>query len=146
MTSRSRTELGLVKLSDSDFTLEDPAQDIRGKDVYNDYGERVGRVDELYIDGHERKVCFLDVSAEGFLSMREKHFLVQAEVVTGVGEARVTIEPSDKKVVGSSSFDAKVVPSTTDQRPDVREYYGETDPFKFGDTRDRYPGGGAGLW
>ena len=146
MTQRSRTELGFVKLSDSDFMLENPELDIRGKDVCDVDGEQIGSVDDLYIDGQEREVCFLDVSAGGFLGMGEKHFLVSVEAVTEVGEARVTIEPGKEKVAGSSPFDANVVPPTTDHRRDVHDYYGDTDPYSIGAPRDRYPGGGAGRW
>ena len=71
MTQRPRTELGFVKLSDSDFVLASPEQDIRGKDVYDADGEKVGRADDLYIDGQERKVRFLEVSAGGFLGIGE---------------------------------------------------------------------------
>ena len=41
MTQRPRTDLGFVKLSDSYFVLENPEQDIRGKDVYDVYGEQM---------------------------------------------------------------------------------------------------------
>lgn len=146
MTQRSRTELGFVKLGDSDFMLENSEQDIRGKDVYDVDGEQIGRVDDLYIDGQKRKVCFLEVGLGGFLGMGEKHFLVPVEAVTEVGEARVTIEPGKEKVVGYPVFDANVVPPTTDHRRDVHDYYGDTDPYRIGTPRDQYPGGGVGRW
>ena len=34
MTQGTGAEVGFVKLSDSDFVLKNPEQDIRGKDVY----------------------------------------------------------------------------------------------------------------
>ena len=56
MTQRPRSDLGFVKLSDSDFVLENPEQDIRGKDVYDVNGQQIGSVDDLYFDRQERKV------------------------------------------------------------------------------------------
>jgi hypothetical protein len=50
MTQRTTAEIGFVKFSNSDFVFENPEQDIRGKDVYDTYGEQIGSVDDLYID------------------------------------------------------------------------------------------------
>ncbi len=59
-----RTEQqGLVRLSDTDFGLEAPEQDIRGLDVYDNEGDKIGSVEDLYVDEAERKVRFLSVGA-----------------------------------------------------------------------------------
>jgi PRC-barrel domain protein len=60
MTQRTGAEIGFGKFSNSNFMFENPAQDIRGKDVYDARGEQVGSVDDLYVDGRERKVRFLE--------------------------------------------------------------------------------------
>jgi sporulation protein YlmC with PRC-barrel domain len=146
MTQRPRTELGFVKLSDSDFLLASPEQDIRGKDVYDVNGEQIGSVDDLYFDRQERKVRFLEVGAGGFLGMGEKHFLVPVEAVTEVGEAWVTIVSGKEKVVEYPPFDTKVVPPATDNQRDTYDYYSHTDPYQAGAPRDRYSGGGLGRW
>ncbi len=112
MTHRTSAEIGFVKFSDSDFVFENPEQDIRGKDVYDAYGEQIGSVDDLYVDGQERKVCFLEVGAGGFLGVGEKHYLIPVESVTEVGEDRVTLEPGREKVAGSPPFDTTVVAPT----------------------------------
>ena len=49
-------------------------------------------MEDLYIDRHERDVCFLQMAAGGFLGMGEKNYLVLVEAVTEVTEDRVTIE------------------------------------------------------
>lgn len=146
MTQRPRTELGFVKLSDSDFLLANPEQDIRGKDVYDAHGKQIGSVDDLYIDRHERKVCFLEVGAGGFLGVGEKHFLVPVEAVTEVGEGQVTIVSGNEKVVESPPFDTKVVPPATNSQRDTYDYYSYTDPYQAGVPRDRYSGGSLGRW
>ena len=115
-------EYGLVRLGDAGLTLEDPAQDIRGREVYDESGEEIGRVEDLYADEEERKVRFLDVRAGGFLGVGEKHFLIPVEAVREVGEGRITVEPNREKVLGSPPLDAKVVPGARYQR-EVREHY-----------------------
>ena len=117
MAQPTRAGIGLIRLGDSDFVLANPEDDLRSKDVYDAEGQRLGSVEDLYIDGHEREVRFLEVGAGGFLGMGEKHYLLPVEAVTEVAEDRVTIEPGRaEKVSGPAPFDTKVVPPTPDER------------------------------
>ncbi len=107
----------MVRLGDSDFVLANPEDDVRDKDVYDAEGQRIGSVDNLYIDQQEREVRFLEVGAGGFLGMGEKHFLVSVEAVTEVAEGWVTIEPGrTEKMAGPAPFDTKVAPPPADDR------------------------------
>src|SRR5919112_3103153 len=82
MTHPTRAGIGLVRLGDSDFVPANPKDDLRGKDVYDAQGQRIGSVEDLYIDPQERQVHFLEVGAGGFLGIREKRLLVPVEAVT----------------------------------------------------------------
>ena len=118
MTHPTRAGIGLVRLGDSDFVPANPEDDVRGKDVYDAQGQRIGSVEDLYIDRQEREVRFLEVGAGGFLRIGEKRFLVPVEAVTQVTEDRVTIEPGrTEKVEGPAPFDTKVAPPPADDRP-----------------------------
>jgi sporulation protein YlmC with PRC-barrel domain len=116
----------LVKLSDSDFRLEAPEQDVRGLDVYDRDGREIGSVEDLYVDTEERKIRFLDVGAGGFLGIGEKQFMIPVEAVVDVGEDGVTIEHGREKVAESPPFDTDVVPPTTAYQREVYGYYGYT--------------------
>ena len=117
MAQPTHAGIGLIRLGDSDFVLANPEDDLRSKDVYDAEGQRLGSVEDLYIDGHEREVRFLEVGAGGFLGIGEKHYLLPVEAVTEVAEDRVTIEPGRaEKVSGPAPFDTKVVPPTPDER------------------------------
>ncbi len=116
----------LVKLSDTDFRLEGPQQDIRGLNVYDYEGNEIGSVQDLYIDAEEHKVRFLDVGAGGFLGIGEKHFMVPVEAVWEVGEEGVTIAQDTEKVMSSPPFDTDVAPPTADYQREVYGYYGYT--------------------
>jgi sporulation protein YlmC with PRC-barrel domain len=138
MTHAARAGLGLVGLGDSDFVLENPEQDIRGNEVHDPKGQRIGGVDDLYIDEEEREVRFLGVSDGGFLGilgMRRKRLLIPAEAVTEVARGIVTVEPGrTEKAEGPDPFDNKVVPPPTVDRGNGNE------PRPFGhaeDTADR---------
>src|SRR5919107_4330664 len=106
--------MGLVRLSDSDFAPQNPEDDLRGKDVYDPEGQRIGGVKDLYIDYREREMRFLQVSAGGFLGMGEKPLLVPVEAVVEVAKDRLTIEPGrTRKVEGPA-------PSAPGSRPPAR--------------------------
>jgi sporulation protein YlmC with PRC-barrel domain len=117
MTHPTRAGIGLVRLGDSNFVPANPEDDLRGKEVYDAEGQRIGSVEDLYIERKEREVRFLEVSAGGFLGIGQKPFLVPVEVVVEVAEDRVTIEPGrTEKVDGPPPFDTKVAPPRADER------------------------------
>lgn len=119
----------LVRLSDSDFHLEAPEQDIRGLDVYDPDGDQIGSVKDLYVDEAERKVRFLNISGGGFLGIGEKQLMLPVEAVTDVGEDRVTIEQGKKTVMDSPPFDTDLVHPATDYQREVYGYYGYPYPW-----------------
>ena len=112
MTHPTRAGIGLVRLGDSDFVPANPEDDVRGKDVYDAVGQRIGSVEDLYIEPQEREMRFLQVSAGGFLGMGEKPLLVPVEAVVKVAEHWLTIEPGrTRKVEGPAPFGTRVAPS-----------------------------------
>jgi sporulation protein YlmC with PRC-barrel domain len=123
MTDRTHAGFGLVRLSDSEFILEDRAQDVRGLDVYDANGEEIGTVEGLYVDQEERKVRFLDVGAGGLLGLGEKSFLIPVEAVREVNDDGVVVDQSREKVEDSPPFDTSVVPQASYQR-ELYDYYG----------------------
>jgi sporulation protein YlmC with PRC-barrel domain len=115
----------LVKLSDSDISLDEPWKDISDLDVYDTHGEQIGSVEDLYVDRHARVPRFLDVSAGGFLGIGKKHFLIPVEEVSrDVGEEdRVTVNWDREKVLDSPEFDPDEVPKG-DLQQAIYAYYG----------------------
>jgi sporulation protein YlmC with PRC-barrel domain len=131
MTERRARSTGpvLVRLSDSGLVLEDLAQDVRGLDVYDEDGDQIGTVDDLYADAQERKVRFLDVGAGGFLGLGERRFLIPVEAVSEVREDRVVVDQKRRKVAGSPLFDADVVVPQPPYQDELYEYYGYLPPL-----------------
>src|SRR4051794_33837834 len=116
----------LVKMSDSDFRLEEPWQDIRGLEVYDVSGEQIGSVEDLCVDRDSRLPRFLVVSAGGFLGIGKKHFLIPIEEISReMGEDRVTVNQPRDKVVESPDFDPDDVANPDIQRA-IHAYYGRT--------------------
>ncbi len=117
MTHPTQAGIGLVRMGESSFVPANLEDDVRGKDVYDPEGQRLGSVEDLYIDRQEREVRFLEVGAGGFLGIGEKRFLVPVEAVVEVAEEWVAIEPGrTEKVEGPAPFDIKVAPPPTEER------------------------------
>jgi PRC-barrel domain len=95
----------LVKLNDMDLHLEEPWQDTGGLDVY-DADDKIGSVEDVYVDPEQRKARLLDVGAGGVLGVGQKRFLIPVEDAKRDMDAeRVTVEHSRDKVMGSPKFD-----------------------------------------
>ncbi len=128
-------EPNLVKLSTSDFQPEATWQDIRGFDAYDNNGEKIGTVEDLYFDREAHVARFLDVSAGGFLGRGKKHLLIPVEEFTRdvSEEGRVKVNHDRDKVLGSPEFDPDVVPAT-DLQHSVYGYYGRPYPEEGSDA------------
>ncbi len=131
MSSKTDNGYELLKLEDTDLTLENPAHDIRGREVYSNTGEKIGEVEDLYVDDQETKVRFLDVSAGGFLGIGEKHFLVPVGVVSDVEEGRITVDHSRQKILDSPPLDTNAVPGPK-QQYEVNTHYRDLPFSPFG--------------
>lgn len=130
MTQPTHAELGLVRLGDSDFVSANPGDDLRGKAVYDQHGQRMGSVHDLYVDRQERRARLVEVRDGGFLGIlgpRKKSYLVPVEAITGVTEGRVTVEPGrTERAPGPAPFNAKVKPPSAGDRGGIHA------PFPFG--------------
>ena len=117
MMHPTQAGMGLVRLGDSGFVPANIEDNLCGKDVYDPHGQRMGRVEELYVDRQAREVRFLEVGTGGFLGIGERRFLVPAEAVTEVSEDQVIVEPErTERADGPAPFDTRVRPPSADDR------------------------------
>jgi CBS domain-containing protein/sporulation protein YlmC with PRC-barrel domain len=112
----------LVRLSDTNLTLADRAEDIRGLKVLDMSGEELGTVNDLFIDEQEHKVRFLEVSSGGFLGLGATKFLLPVEAITRLSVDVVHINQSRERVAGAPRYD----PTLVEERyvSDVYSHYG----------------------
>jgi CBS domain-containing protein/sporulation protein YlmC with PRC-barrel domain len=112
----------LVRLSDTDLTLADPTEDIRGRKTLDMAGEELGEVDDLLIDEREQKVRFLEVTSGGFLGLGATKFLLPVDAITRITDDAVYISQSREHVAGAPGYD----PTLVDERyvSEVYSHYG----------------------
>lgn len=128
----------LVKLGDTNLTVSDQREDIRGRRVVDRAGGEIGDVDALMIDERERKVRFIQVASGGFLGIGERTFLLPVDAVRGVGGDAVQVDQTRERMIGSPAYD----PDLTYERDyygDVAGYYGYAPYWTPGYAYPAYP-------
>ena len=115
MEDKPRT---LLRLSDTQLDLADPADDIRHFKVADSADDEIGHVKDLFIDDIEKRVRFLEVVSGGFLGIGETEFLIPVDVITGIKNKTVRVNRTRDHVAASPLYDPKL----TDERS-RDEYY-----------------------
>jgi sporulation protein YlmC with PRC-barrel domain len=113
----------LVKLGDTDMTVADPAEDVRGRAVIDRDGQEIGTVDALLIDDRESKVRFLQVGSGGFLGLGEQKVLIPVSRL--VDPDHVHVDQTRDRVAEAPRYDPDLT-YETDYWDGLYGYYGYT--------------------
>lgn len=130
--------LGLVRLDDTDLTVGNAEDDIRGATVVDSDGAEIGKVRSLFVDAEERRVRLLDVESGGLLGLGAEHRLIPVDAVAEVADGKVTIGRTRAEIARAPGYDPdlrEIEPA--DELNDLYGYYGMT-PFWM--PGYRYPG------
>lgn len=128
----------MIRLSDTDWTITDAADDVRGREVVDSSGEKLGKVADLLVDDGVRQVRFLLVEHGGILGLGATQSFIPAESVTEVGAERVVVNANAQAVAGAPKYDPDIG-ADIDFYANVYGYYGFS-PFwapGFVPPRDR---------
>lgn len=113
----------LIDLDDGDLKLENPTDDIRGRNAFDRHGDKIGDIDGLVVDEDERKVRFIRIGSGGILGIGETKRLVPVDAITRISDNEVHIDRSKEHVAESSPYDPKVL-KTSDFYKGLYGYYG----------------------
>lgn len=126
----------LVRLEDTDLTLADLADDVRGQPVIDSNGDEVGEVEGLVIDQDERRVRLLQVASGGFLGMGKQKVLVPVDAVTAVDDA-VHVDADRERVARGPAYDPELVLDQT-TTTGFYDYYGFAPYWNAGYINPRF--------
>ncbi len=129
----------IVSLRDANLTVADPSEDVRGFEVIDRHGEKIGDVDDLLLDLDEKRVRFLRVAHGGFLGIGEEHFLVPVDAVTQIRADRVHID-RERGGIGDAPGYSPELAEQPDYYGDVYGYWGYGPYWASGYAYPRYPG------
>jgi sporulation protein YlmC with PRC-barrel domain len=111
----------LVDLDDTELTVANPDEDLRGRLVIDRDGEHIGEVDGLLIDANERRVCFLQVGSGGFLGLGKKARLIPINALTGVEADAVRVDTTRDQVAGGPHYEPDL--ARAEDAPHYAEFY-----------------------
>lgn len=113
MAAENNRNTRLQKLSGSDFEIVDGQSDIRGWDVIDDSGKRLGEVDELIFDYQSRKVRYLVLDLED-----NDYDLEDRDVLVPIGIAELHKEDDDVLLPGVTAEQLRSLPEYDEDRFD----------------------------
>ena len=99
----------LVRLGDSDLTVADPSHDIRGRDVLDKAGNKIGTVDGLLIDDREARVRLMEVASGGFLGIGEKRVLIPIDAISSIDQHHVHIDKTREHIARGPAYDPTLI-------------------------------------
>jgi PRC-barrel domain protein len=67
--AQNESQTTLLRLSDTELTVANPAEDVRGRKVIDKNGETIGEVSNLIVDDRETRVRFLEVASGGLFGL-----------------------------------------------------------------------------
>ena len=107
MLNRQNANKRLFRLHElDDFEVSDKDPDVRGWDVVDERGDKIGEVDDLIVDPNMMKVRYLDVIADDELSVGngERHLLIP------VGAAQLNDDDDEVRLHGIDKITLKQYP------------------------------------
>jgi len=134
------TSSTLRRLRDIGETVANPDEDVRGRKVLDNMGNKVGTVDGLMVDDDQNKVRFLRVECGGFLGLGATHVMVPVDAITSITPDAVTIDRGGEHLHGATRYDPALV-TEHDERywGGVYGYYGFAPYWGMGYNYPPYP-------
>ena len=99
----------LSLLGDSDLTIADGEEDIRGRTVKDKDGTEIGKVDDLLIDKDDQEVSLMQVESGGFLGIGETQVCIPIDAITMITDVDVWIDQSHEHVSRESRYEPHLV-------------------------------------
>ncbi|MFY1693276.1 PRC-barrel domain-containing protein [Plantactinospora sp. WMMB782] len=128
----------LIKLGDSDQILADPGDDIRGRNVRDQNGEDLGKVDDLLVDTDEHKIRFLRVEHGGILGIGATAVFIPIDAIVEITDDTVHVGEPRERVAAAPEYDPEVI-DEPDYYRSLYGYYGYPPYWGAGYTYPRFP-------
>ena len=111
----------LLRLSDTELTIANPAEDIRDRTVVDRDGEDIGEVEDLLIDEPKKRVRLLEIASGGFLGLGKTKFLLPVEAITRISDDKVYVNQTRQYIAGAPHYN----PDLIHQEAGEKGYSGE---------------------
>ena len=113
----------LIRLSNTNLKMADPAQDIRGHRVVDKDGKDIGEVNDLIIDSVETKVRFLEVARGDLFGLGHAEALIPVDAITRISDKVVYINQTRQHVAAAPRYDPALIPQEVGEQGYVGDLY-----------------------
>jgi sporulation protein YlmC with PRC-barrel domain len=140
--AQSEKTATLMRLSDTELTVADPAEDIRDRNVVDRDGAELGDVADLFIDRSDKRVRFLEVTSGGFLGIGATKFLIPVEAITRISADTVYVNQTRQHIANAPAYDPDLIHEDVGEDSyygDVYRHYGYPPYWGPGYTYPSYP-------
>lgn len=100
----------LLPISDTDRTIPNTAEDVRGRKVIDTDGEDLGKVSDLLVDDTASHVRFLVVEHGGILGIGASRSYLPVEMITSYSDKEVFVNTDRRAVAGAPNYDPEIGP------------------------------------
>lgn len=107
--SQTQYKAVIFSIRDSGMKIQDSSKDIRGRDVIDRNGEKLGTIDDLLMDDRESRIRFIQVAHGGFLGIRQEHFILPVNTIMKVEERQVHVDRVRDDIVRESTYAPELV-------------------------------------
>jgi sporulation protein YlmC with PRC-barrel domain len=107
--AQSETPYKLLRLSDTQLTVADPAEDVRGRKVIAKDQETIGEVSDLLVDDRETRVRFLEVASGGVFGLGRQTSLIPVDAITRISDEAVYITQTRQRIAEALPYDPDLI-------------------------------------
>lgn len=108
MTATENPPPALTKLGDTDQTVADPGEDVRGRKIKDSDGEDLGTVADLLVDEAEQHVRFLVAEHGGVLGIGATESFIPVDAITRVTDDEVFVNLDRRRIAGAPRYDPEL--------------------------------------
>jgi sporulation protein YlmC with PRC-barrel domain len=107
--AQNESQTTLLRLSDTELTVANPAEDVRGRKVIDKNGEAIGEVSDLIVDDRETHVRFLEVASGGLLGLGRQKSLIPVDAITRISDDAVYINQTRQRISEAPPYDPDLI-------------------------------------
>jgi sporulation protein YlmC with PRC-barrel domain len=107
--AQNESQRKLLRLSDTQLTVADPAEDVRRRDVIDNDGERIGEVSDLIVDDRETRVRFLEVASGGLFGLGRQKSLIPVDAIVRIDDEAVHINQTRQRISEAPPYDPDLI-------------------------------------
>lgn len=102
----SQTQLKAVIFSirDSGMRIKDASKDLRGRDVIDRNGEKMGMINDLLMDDKESRIRFIQIAHGGALGLAQEEFILPVNTIMKIEDRQVHVDRVRDDIVRASQY------------------------------------------